>query len=126
MIKIFLLMILCHILDDFVFQPVCLSNMKQKTWWKEHMFNERDNEPYKNDHIAALVVHSISWSIMINLPLFFLYIPDIFLLISVILNAIVHFFVDDLKANKKKINLCFDQSIHFIQILVTFLFFFSI
>lgn len=126
MIKIFLLMILCHILDDFVFQPICLSKMKQKTWWKEHMFNERDNELYKNDYIAALVVHSISWSIMINLPLFFLYIPDILLLISVILNAIVHFFVDDLKANKKKINLCFDQSIHFIQILVTFLFFFLI
>ncbi len=119
-------MILCHILDDFVFQPVCLSKMKQKTWWKEHMFNERDNELYKNDHIAALVVHSISWSIMINLPLFFLYIPDILLLISVILNAIVHFVVDDFKANKKKINLCFDQSIHFIQIVFTFLFFFSI
>ena len=34
-------------------------------------------------------------------------------------NIIIHAFIDDLKANKKKINLITDQSIHFIQILLT-------
>lgn len=35
------------------------------------------------------------------------------------INAILHGTVDDLKANKKKINLITDQSIHLLQIAVT-------
>ena len=36
-----------------------------------------------------------------------------------ILNIGVHMIVDDLKANKKKINLIADQSIHLMQIIAT-------
>lgn len=31
---IFFLMLLMHIIDDFVLQPKSLSHLKQKTWWK--------------------------------------------------------------------------------------------
>lgn len=34
-------------------------------------------------------------------------------------NTILHGFVDDLKANQKKINLIADQSVHLLQIAVT-------
>ena len=37
------------------------------------------------------------------------------------INTAIHFVVDDLKANRFKINLITDQSIHFIQIVLTFL-----
>ena len=26
-------MLLAHVLDDFVLQPQCLSDLKQKDWW---------------------------------------------------------------------------------------------
>lgn len=122
MIIILLLMFLCHIIDDFVLQPICLSNLKQKSWWQKHC----DGKPYLNDYKMALFIHSLSWSIMIHLPLMFnmFYIfPEIFILISVIINCIIHYIVDDLKANKYKINLIIDQSIHFAQIILTFIIF---
>jgi len=37
------------------------------------------------------------------------------------INCCIHFVVDDLKANRFKINLIIDQTIHFIQIILTFL-----
>ena len=36
-------------------------------------------------------------------------------------NVLIHMFVDDLKANKKKINLIQDQSIHMLQVIWTWL-----
>ena len=33
MFKLFILSILFHIIDDFVFQPICLSKLKQKSFW---------------------------------------------------------------------------------------------
>ena len=66
---------------------------------------------------------------MIHLPLIFnmFYIfPEILILLSIIINTVIHYIVDDLKANKYKINLVIDQSIHFIQIILTFILFFII
>lgn len=120
MIYIFILMILCHIIDDFVLQPVCLSNLKQKHWWEEHCYGKQ----YKNDYKMALFIHSLSWSIMIHLPIIFIIMPVGWLLIlSILINTIIHYIIDDLKANKYKINLITDQSIHFIQIILTFIIF---
>ena len=75
----------------------------------------------------ALFCHTLSWSIMIFLPIliyslinninlnwFYLVIP---------INLTIHAIVDDLKANKFKINLIVDQSVHFIQIIVTWIIF---
>ena len=123
MIVIFFLMILCHILDDFVLQPVCLSNLKQKRWWDEHCYGKQ----YNNDYQMALLIHSLSWSIMIHLPIIFLLFPyGLLLTLSILINMTIHYIVDDLKANKYKINLITDQSIHFIQIIVTFIIFIMI
>jgi hypothetical protein len=115
-------MILFHIIDDFVFQPICLSKLKQKNWWKENIKNEDELEKYKDDYKAALLIHSLSWSIMIHLPLF-LIANNFWLWFSVTMNMLIHCIVDDLKANDKKLNLVEDQFIHIIQILITFLLF---
>ena len=116
-------MILCHIVDDFVLQPVCLSNLKQKTWWEKNVIKcEWQKELYKNDYLAALTIHSLSWSIMIHIPIMLEFIVnDWVLLISILLNAAIHFYVDNLKANENKINLIVDQSIHILQIILTFI-----
>ena len=117
-IKIVLFMILFHIIDDFVLQPISLSNLKQKKWWKKQ---EGYSDKYKDDYKVALAIHSISWSIMIHIPLVIMFpsLGQLALLISFIVNAVIHYFIDDLKANKLKINLFEDQMIHFCQICTT-------
>ena len=116
---IFIFMIFCHIIDDFVLQAPCLSNLKQKSWWKKNV----PDDMYKNDYKVALVVHSLSWSFMIMLPIAIYYKFDIGMdfLIHMIGNAIIHGFVDDIKANKYKITLYTDQMVHMIKIILTFI-----
>ena len=66
-------------------------------------------------------MHSFSWSFMIMLP------PTIALMVTggiwkpvlLIVNLMIHMFVDNLKANEKKINLIQDQIIHVIQVIFT-------
>lgn len=115
---VFILMIFCHIVDDFVLQAPCLCNLKQRSWW----IKNAPNEAYKNDHKVALVMHSLSWAFMIMLPIAIYYRLDIDIsfIIHMVGNAIIHGFVDDIKANKKLINLYQDQSLHMIQIVLTF------
>lgn len=114
------LMILCHIIDDFVLQNV-LAKLKQKDWWTAQ---PEYNELYKDDYKMALFIHSLEWSIMINLPLIFLFgFGGLGLFISVAINTAIHYFVDDAKANKKTINLVLDQEIHFCQVFLTLLVF---
>lgn len=33
--KSLILSILLHIIDDFIFQPICLSKLKQKKYWED-------------------------------------------------------------------------------------------
>lgn len=113
---IVLSMIFCHIIDDYKLQGI-LASMKQKQWWKENA----SQDLYKYDYLVALIMHSISWSFMIMFPIalykhFVLGVPFI---IAFILNVFCHAYIDDLKANKKKINLIIDQLIHIVQIAVT-------
>lgn len=117
-IKIVLFMILFHIIDDFVLQPISLSNLKQKKWWEKQ---EGYSDKYKDDYKVALAIHSISWSIMIHIPLVIMFpsLGQLALLISFIVNAVIHYFIDDLKANKLKMNLFEDQMVHFCQICTT-------
>lgn len=117
-IKILLFMILLHIIDDFVLQPISLSNLKQKKWWEKQ---EGYSDKYKDDYKVALAIHSISWSIMIHIPLVIMFpsLGQLALLISFIANAVIHYYIDDLKANKLKINLFEDQIVHFWQICTT-------
>ena len=124
-IKIVLFMILFHIIDDFVLQPISLSNLKQKKWWEKQ---EGYSDKYKDDYKVALAIHSISWSIMIHIPLVIMFpsLGQLALLISFIVNAVIHYLIDDLKANKLKINLFEDQMVHFWQICTTLSFIMSL
>jgi len=113
----FLVMIFCHIVDDYYFQG-WLASAKQKKYWKENA----PDEMYKYDYIWALIMHSFSWSFMIVLPvwlyeLFYAEISSHWLIFA--FNMLIHLFTDDLKCNKYKINLIIDQSIHIVQIIVT-------
>ena len=122
-VAILLFMLLAHILDDYVLQAPWLSSGKQKVWWEK---NAPDNL-YRYDYLMALGCHALSWSIMISLPII-VYSLSIGLelglfYISVPLNLAVHAIVDNLKANKHKLNLIADQSIHFGQIILTWLVF---
>lgn len=113
---VLILMIFAHIIDDYYLQGI-LASMKQKSWWKE----KAPDKLYKYDYIVALIMHSISWSVMICLPILYVFAWQphwaVYLLFGI--NVIIHAIVDDLKANKKKINLIIDQSIHLVQILIT-------
>lgn len=111
-----LLMIFLHIVDDYYLQGV-LANMKQKQWWQ-------DNAPaslYRYDYITALIMHSMSWAFMIMLPIAIKMSFDVGGLFvgAWVVNVIIHGVVDDLKANKHKINLIQDQSVHMVQIVLT-------
>lgn len=112
-------MIFLHIVDDYYLQKGLLAFMKQKSWWRE---DKNYKDLYKFDYIVGLIVHSFSWSFMIMLPItFFLGLGfDSITGILFIVNMIIHAVIDDLKANRGKINLIVDQLIHLIQIIVTF------
>ena len=115
---ILIAMLFCHVLDDYTLQGI-LASMKQKKWWKEHA----PHELYKYDYIIALIMHSISWSFMIMLPIAISHsfeITPIFIVFFII-NVVIHAITDHLKANMLKINLIIDQTIHIVQIVLTFL-----
>lgn len=113
---IFLTMIFLHIVDDYYLQGI-LAQMKQKKFWKE----QAPDELYKYDYIWALIMHAFSWTFMIMLPLIFVSPISPAFYIIFIVNLAVHAYVDNLKANKHKINLWQDQLIHLAQIILTFI-----
>lgn len=110
-------MIFCHIIDDYYLQGI-LAQLKQKKYWEENA----PDELYKYDYIVALIMHGFSWSFMIMLPILIYkdFNPPGFYYILFLLNIYIHARIDDLKANKHKINLIADQLIHLLQILITF------
>lgn len=119
-IAILILMFFAHIVDDYYLQG-WLASAKQKKWWEKNT----PDKLYKFDYIMALFCHTLSWSIMIFLPiLVYSLINNVNLnwfYLAIPINLIIHMIVDDLKANKFKINLIVDQSIHFIQITITWI-----
>lgn len=122
-IIVLLFMVFCHIVDDYYLQG-WLASAKQREWWKKNA----PNEMYKYDYLVALFFHSFSWAFMMMLPLLIytilfggVYYPLLF-----IGNIMIHFYVDNEKANKKKINLVQDQMFHMIQIFGTWLLWFYI
>ena len=110
------LMVFFHIVDDYYLQGV-LASMKQRRWWEENY----PQKLYKYDYIMALVTHAASWAFMIMLPIaaYMGFEPTNLFFVMMVVNSVVHALVDDLKANKYKINLIVDQSIHLAQIVIT-------
>lgn len=121
---VLLWMLFMHIIDDFVLQDT-LARMKQKEWWMEQ---EGYTDKYKNDWIPSLMCHAFEWAFMIMIPIaYWKYSFDIdtkFCIVFLV-NYFIHLIVDHLKANIKCINLCNDQNIHFMQVLVTWILFVS-
>lgn len=115
---VLLSMIFCHILDDFILQG-WMANGKQKKWWEENA----PQELYRYDYLWVLLMHSFSWSFMMMLPTilvsWFNVSPWFYIVFA--FNIIIHFIVDNMKANKRNINLIQDQCIHMVQIVITYL-----
>ena len=118
---ILLNMIFMHIVDDYYLQGI-LASMKQKAWWHKQ---ESYKDMYKYDYVMALIMHSFSWAFMVMMPIAFAmsFCVTIGFAAVFAINAIVHCIVDNLKANKMKINLVEDQLIHILQIEITFVLF---
>jgi hypothetical protein len=115
---ILVLMIFMHIVDAYYLQG-WLASAKQKKWWQENA----PQKLYRHDYIMALIMHSLSWAFMIMLPIAIdrKFAVTWIYAVGLIVNATVHGIVDNLKANKLKINLIQDQSIHIMQIIITFI-----
>lgn len=126
--EIFILfcMIFMHIFDNYYLQGV-LAQMKQKSWWVTHCPSPEDApELYANDYKVALAMHAFSWAFMISLPCVLYLLATgagvggayFFMLL---MNAMFHYVVDDMKANWGTINLHTDQTAHLIQVAVTWM-----
>jgi len=113
---IFLLMIFCHIVDDYYLQG-WLASAKQKKWWQENA----PSKLYRFDYIWALLMHSFSWTFMIMLPIAYSINFNITAVFAIcfLVNMLVHAVTDDQKANRFSINLWIDQLIHLGQIFIT-------
>lgn len=101
---------LLHVVADFNLQGM-LGNLKQKSWWQQNY----SDEMYKGDYKTAGWVHACSWAALTFLP----FCTTRFYFWAVAVNAVIHYFIDDQKANKRTINLTVDQFMHFAQIVLT-------
>jgi hypothetical protein len=117
-IFVLITMLFMHVLDDYVLQAPCLCNLKQRDFWKKNA----PEEAYKKDYIVALIMHSLSWSFMIMLPVAFALDFNVGcgFIYWFVFNTALHAITDHLKANVKVINLWIDQSCHMVQIAGTF------
>ena len=126
--KIFMLLIMlfCHIVDDWYLQG-SLTDMKQEKWWKQQCKKKGvllQQTIYWRDYKVALIEHAFSWTFMVMATpmMLMIFSKDVHLawfLTLFIINWIIHGIVDDLKANKMVLNLVLDQLIHVVQVVVT-------
>ena len=118
-VLVLLAMIFCHIVDDYYLQAVGpLASMKQRKWWEENY----PQRMYRYDYLVALLMHSMSWSFMIMLPIAFYLSWNVGseFAMAFIMNTVLHAVVDNSKANWMAINLMQDQLAHMLQIAETF------
>ena len=118
---ILLVMLFCHIVDDYYLQRI-LASMKQKSWWESQ---PGYSLKYSKDYIMALCEHAFSWTFMIMLPIFIVRGFHVTLSLGIVffINWLIHSITDNAKANLNKINLVQDQIIHIIQVCGTFVLF---
>lgn len=117
---VLLAMIFMHIVDDFYLQGI-LATLKQKRFWKDN----HASRLYAYDWFVAMAVHSFSWAFMMMLPIAILQGFDIGVgyMYALFINAWVHGFVDNMKANRGTISLYADQAVHIWQIFMTYVLF---
>lgn len=116
-IFVLLWMLFFHVVADYNLQG-WLASAKQKSYWEANA----PDELYKRDYICALIMHSISWTFMVMLPIAYYQGFDINKTFAIlfIINTLFHAVIDDQKANRKTINLWHDQLFHIMQIVLTF------
>lgn len=116
---ILIMMFFMHYIGDFIVQTSFVASSKQKSFWDKYV---EENRMYISDYKPILFLHSFSWTVCILLPIVLYTLNTLSIsaiLISLVVNIIIHTYVDNLKANKLKINLILDQAIHIIQITLT-------
>jgi hypothetical protein len=113
-------MFFAHTIGDYNLQGI-LASMKTKDWWKERY----PDSLYKYDYAISLIMHSISWTTCIFIPIMIYcnWQVDIPMFCMWILNIMYHAYTDHIKANAKAINLVTDQLIHTVQIICTWFIF---
>ena len=119
-IYVLFLMIFFHIIDDFGLQGI-MASMKQKSWWENQ---NGYSDFYARDYVPALLCHAFSWSMTIHIPALVYFGGNIdwpFFCANILVQFLIHAFVDNSKANQKKINLVMDQSFHMAQIVLSWL-----
>lgn len=116
-IFVLMLILFMHIIGDWIIQTDKLANLKQKKNWEKYGDN------YKDDYKIVLLTHCYSWAFVTFLPLLLINHSIIVWKFWVLINMIIHYFIDDYKANKLKINLVQDQILHMIQIFITWIFY---
>ena len=116
----FMLMLLAHLVVDYTLQG-WLADGKQKKWWQK-CFGGEVPPKYSHDYVTALVYHALYWSLAVCAPLWWSPLRGS----AVVANAVFHAWVDDLKANKMKINLTQDQLLHMLQMAATFVILWSV
>jgi hypothetical protein len=117
---ILLWMIFFHVVADYNLQG-WLASAKQKSYWEENA----PDELYKHDYICALIMHSISWTFMVMLPIAYAqgFTTNGVFIFMFAFNVVFHALIDDLKANQRMINLWVDQLAHIGQMILTFVVF---
>ena len=117
---LFVVMLVLHLLADFTLQG-WFANGKHRVWWEQQCAKQGvDFSKYRYDYICALVSHSFFWAAVTFLPMIVMtnwpydWLAVVFLTVQVIVHAVV----DDLKANKFKLNLVQDQLVHVLQVAV--------
>ena len=108
-----------------------MANLKQKRWWikklKEARYvsdqPEKTYDKYESDYRCGLMCHAMYWTVLTFLPLFLLSNSSTFIICSFVINSVAHAIIDHLKCNALAINLVQDQSLHIVQIGLTFFFF---
>lgn len=107
-----LLMVFAHSIADYHIQG-CLADLKQEDWWYSH---PKYKHKYHLDYIPALLFHSLEWSVIVHIPLIWVYGFDSTIFVLILFNMVIHAYVDNLKCNDEEINLVQDQFIHLVQI----------
>lgn len=108
-------MFFLHIIADFLVQCNFMATYKQKKNWEPYL----KEGPYEYDYLVVLAVHSFSWAFITFLPLLFYTHNATFFVCGLLVNTVIHMFVDNLKCNLHKINLIDDQVCHLAQIVIT-------
>lgn len=107
---IFCLCFLFHYIADFHLQGM-LGDLKQREWWQKN----HPDPKYSGDYRTAGIIHAFVWSILTFLP----FCQSPWYVCAVAVNTIIHYIVDDAKANRHLISLSTDQSAHLLQIFGT-------